>query len=166
MRLAVALFALFIVAMGIAGVLSPRRLLLMVTRAQSRFGLHFLAGFRLLVGAALLLAAPSSRAPLYLEVLGWLSLLSGLVTPFVGARRLEAILAWWRERSNGAVRVWSVLVLLFGISLAWAVFPQGSAGSNEGRVPEPEARPRLVASRLSQNAPAERRVPSLPNHRP
>lgn len=123
MTLAVALFGLFVAALGAAGLASPEWLLALVTRAQAQLGLYFIAGFRLVLGAALLLAAASSRAPLYLQILGGLSLVSGVVTPFFGARRFEAILGWWRQRSSWAVRCWSGFVILFGLSLLWAVFP-------------------------------------------
>jgi hypothetical protein len=123
MTLAVALFGLFVAALGASGVLSPERLLALVTRAQAQLGLYFIAGIRLLIGVAFLLAAPASRAPLYLQVLGGLTLVAAVVTPFFGMRRFEAIVAWLRRRDPRLVRLWSALVLLFGLSLVWAVFP-------------------------------------------
>ena len=128
MTLAVALFGLFVATLGAAGMLSPRRLLDLVTRAQSRMGIYSIAGLRLLVGLALLAVAGGSRAPLYLLVLGGLSLVSGAVTPFVGLSRFERILDWWRRRGPGFVRAWSGCVLLFGLSLVWAVFPLRQSG--------------------------------------
>lgn len=123
MTLAVALFGLFVATLGVAGLLSPQWLLALVTRGQSWLGVYFIAGLRLLVGLALLFAAPSSRAPLYLIALGALALVSGIVTPFFGVRRFEAILDWWRQRDPWIVRLWSTFVLVFGLSLVWAVFP-------------------------------------------
>lgn len=128
MTLVVALFGLFVATLGVAGMLSPQRLLALVTRAQSRMGLYSIAGLRLLVGLALLAVADDSRAPLYLKVLGALSLVSGVATPFVGLSRFEAILDWWRRRGPGFVRAWSGFVLLFGLSLIWAVFPLRQSG--------------------------------------
>lgn len=123
MAFVVGLFGLFVSALGIGGVLSPARLLALVTRVQSQQGLYFIAALRLLLGVALLLAAPGSRVPLYLQVLGAISVLSGAVTPFFGVRRFEAILDWWRRQGDGVVRLWSLFVLLFGASLVWAVLP-------------------------------------------
>ena len=123
MTLAVALFGLFIAALGVAGMASPPQLLALVTRAQSQLGLNLIAFVRLLLGGALLFSAPDSRAPTYLLILGAVSVVSGLVTPFFGVRRFETILDWWRERPPGVVRLWSAFVLLFGLSLVWAVFP-------------------------------------------
>lgn len=132
MALAVALFGCFAMVLGLTGLVAPQRLLALVTRAQSRLGLHLIAGFRLLLGIAFLLAAPTSRAVLYLQLLGVLSILSGLVTPFVGERRFEAILGWWQQRSSWAVRGWSAFVWLFGLSLVWAVLPPGSVAGLDG----------------------------------
>lgn len=123
MILVVGLFGLFLLALGVVGVMSPQQLLALVTRVQSQMGLYVIAGVRLLLGVALLLTASSSRAPLYLQVLGGVSILSGLVTPFFGVRRFEAILDWWRRRAPWVVRLWSVLVLFLGASLVWAVLP-------------------------------------------
>lgn len=123
MTLAVALFGLFLAALGATGLAAPQRLLALVARAQSELGLYSIAGFRLLVGATLVFAAPTSRAPLYLEILGVVTLASGILTPFLGVRRFRAVLDWWRGRPPSLVRLWSGLVLLFGLSLVWAVFP-------------------------------------------
>lgn len=123
MTLVVGLVGLLVAALGLAGVVSPGRLLGVVTAVQSRLGLHGIAGLRLLVGGVLLFAASSSRAPLYLTIVGGLSLVSGVLTPFVGARRFEAILDWWRARSPWTVRLWSLFVSVFGLSLVWAVLP-------------------------------------------
>jgi hypothetical protein len=128
MTLAVGLFGLFVASLGIAGAVSPERLLAEVTRSQARLGTHGLAALRLFIGGALLLAAPPSRAPVYLKALGGLSLISGTLTLLVGTRRLEAILDWWRARPAWAVRLWSAFVVLFGASMVWAVLPLARAG--------------------------------------
>jgi hypothetical protein len=123
MTLIVVLCGFLVSTLGLAGVFSPRRLLAVVTHTQSMLGPYFIAGLRLLIGTALLLTAPRSRVPLYLTVLGALSLVSGAITPLVGARRFEVILSWWRARPDWVVRLWSAFVLVFGLSLVWAVFP-------------------------------------------
>jgi hypothetical protein len=128
MTLAVGLFGLCVVGLGVGGALAPERLLGMVTRVQARLGLRFIAALRLARGRARWLAAPGARAPLYLQALAVLSLVSGAVTPFFGAHRFEAVLAWWRRRPPAFVRVWSLFVAAFGASLVWAVTFLGGAG--------------------------------------
>ena len=128
MHLAVALFGLLIVAFGVIGLRSPERLLDLVARAVSNLGLYLIAGFRLLLGIVLLLSASSSRAPLYLQILGAVAIFSGLITPLFGVHRFAAILEWWRKWDSLVIRLWSALVLIFGLSLIWAVMPIDRAG--------------------------------------
>ena len=123
MTLAVGFLGTLMAGLGLAGVLSPKRLLDLVARAQSQLGLYVIAGFRLLVGMALLYSAGSSRAPLYLQIIGGVSLFSGVITPFFGVQRFEAVLSWFRRLPPWLVRLWSVVVIVFGLSLVWAVLP-------------------------------------------
>jgi len=123
MTLVVALFGAVVVALGLSGIASPTRLLDLVTRVQTRIGLYAIAALRLFLGAAFLAAAPESRAPLYLQAVGVIALVSGLATPFFGVRRFEAIVAWFRRWPDAGVRAWSLLVVAFGASLVWAVLP-------------------------------------------
>jgi hypothetical protein len=127
MTLAVALFGMFFVVLGLTGIVSPERLFAFVSRMQSQSGLYFAAGVRVLLGAALLFAAADSRAPVYLQVFGGIALIAGLATPFFGLRRFEALLGWWREQPPAFVRSWCLLVILIGLSLVWAVFPGSGA---------------------------------------
>jgi uncharacterized membrane protein len=123
MHLAVALFGLLIASFGITGLLSPDRLLGLVSRAATTLGLYVIAGIRLLLGIALVASASASRAPTYLQILGIVAIIAGLITPFFGVERFEAVLEWWRKWTPSVVRLWSVFVLLFGLSLVWAVIP-------------------------------------------
>jgi hypothetical protein len=121
--LAVALFGILIIFLGLTGVVSPPRLFSLVSRWQSQLGLYLMAGIRILLGAALLFASADSRAPVYLQVFGGVALLAGVATPFFGLRRFEALLGWWRQRPLMIVRSCCLLVILIGLSFVWAVFP-------------------------------------------
>jgi hypothetical protein len=125
LALPVALVGTFIAALGVLGVVSPSRLLAHVRRTATPGGIWFVAGFRLLVGALLLLASEASRAPLYLFVLGCVSLLSGAASPIFGARRAAVLIDWFEARKTALVRSWCAIVIAFGGSLVWAVLPGG-----------------------------------------
>jgi hypothetical protein len=125
MTLAVTLFGVFIAVLGVVGFLSPPRLLALVARAATQLGLYLIAGVRLLLGATLLIIAPSSNAPTYLQILGVVAIFSGIITPFFGVRRFERMLDWWRKLPAWSIRLWSVFVFVFGLSLIWAVIPMG-----------------------------------------
>jgi len=127
MAFVVAIFGILIALLGVGGVVSPPWLLGLVGRLQTRSGLFFTAGIRLLLGVALIFAATDSRAPDLLAVLGVVTIVAGVATPFFGLRRFEALLGWWREQPPLLVRLWCGIVLLLGACLVWAVFPGEAA---------------------------------------
>lgn len=114
---------LLIIALGALGLGSPPRLIDFVSRWQSRRGLYVVSGIRIIFGVVLLLAASDSRAPNLLRVLGVVSLVSGVVTPFFGVDRFGALLGWWSRRPQVFVRLWCVVVVLIGAGVVWAVLP-------------------------------------------
>ena len=115
--------SLFIAAVGAVGVVSPRKLLDLVRCFGSRSGLFVAAGFRVVLGAALFFAAPDSRLPQTVRVLGIVIFVAGLLTPLFGVRRFTKVLDWWSARSSLFTRSLAVVALGFGIFLAWAVMP-------------------------------------------
>jgi uncharacterized membrane protein len=96
--------AIAIAALGILGMAAPDRLLVTVRRFMTSRGLAFAAGIWLVLGAALWLAAPESRAPDLLRVLGVITVIAGIATPFVGVERARRLFDWWAERSPWTVR--------------------------------------------------------------
>jgi hypothetical protein len=121
MDIAVALIGLFIVSIGLLGIASPARLVSEVKRFQSPRGLYGVAAIRVVIGSVLLIEAPDSRAPGLLFGFGVLALVAGLITPFFGVQRFEAILAWWARQPSVIVRVWCVLVAAIGLGMVWSV---------------------------------------------
>ena len=123
--MALVAFALsvFIAALGALGVLSPTRLLGVARHLQTPAGLYAAAALRLVLGLALFLAAPSSRAPEVVRVLGIVIIVAGLITPFFGLARLRSLLEWGSALGPGVIRVWGSFAFAFGLLLAYAVVP-------------------------------------------
>jgi hypothetical protein len=71
-------------------------------------------------GIALVLAAPSSRLPGFVWTFGLLLIFSGVALPIVGFEQIKTWSAWWLEKPGGAIRGWSLLVILLGALLLWA----------------------------------------------
>ena len=71
-------------------------------------------------GIALVLAAPSTRLPGFVWTFGLLLIFSGVALPIVGFERIKTWSAWWLEKPGGAIRGWSLLVILLGALLLWA----------------------------------------------
>ena len=117
------ILSLFVVAVGAVGVVSPRKLLDMVRCFGSPAGLLAAAGFRVILGAVLFFAAPDSRAPGVVRILGILIFAVGLITPLFGVRRFSRLLKWWSARSSLFTRAWAGFALAFGLLLAYAVMP-------------------------------------------
>ncbi len=123
MTLVALIICLLTAAFGALGIASPSRLLGVVRYLQTPVGLYFAAGIRVLLGVALLFAAPTSRAPGLIHILGVVIIVIGVITPFFGLERFRRLLDWWSEQGSTFVRGWAVLALLFGLSLAYALVP-------------------------------------------
>jgi hypothetical protein len=57
-------------------------------------GLYAMAAMRIAIGLVFVLAAPASRAPRTLRVLGLIVIIAGLTTPWFGVTRAQAVLDW------------------------------------------------------------------------
>ena len=123
MRWLAVFFGLMIFAMGGAGMADPMRLMAFVTRFRSRKGFWTAAAVRVVMGVVLILAAEGARAPLFLQIIGWAALAAGLLLPFIGLARYQAIIDWWLAKPEGFQRAWAGAAIIFGASLAWAALP-------------------------------------------
>lgn len=112
---------LLIAGLGACGVFSPDALVRTVRRFQTPTGLYVAAALRLVLGAALFVSAPDSRAPGALSVLGVLIIVAGLITPFFGVERFRRMLDWWASLGAGFLRAWGFSALVLGLGLAYAV---------------------------------------------
>jgi hypothetical protein len=77
-----------------------------------------------LLGTALYVAAPRSRAPRVFRVLGALTIVAGLSLPLLGFTRYDALLGWWTSQGAGVTRVWAAVALTFGVLVAYGVIPK------------------------------------------
>ncbi|MDH3818471.1 MAG: hypothetical protein OES21_07645 [Myxococcales bacterium] len=118
--------AAFTALIGVWGVFVPSRLITFAARFGTARGLWFAAGIRVVLGLALWFAAPASRAPLLLQVLGAIALVAGLMLPFIGLERFKALLDWWTQLSPVAIRVSAVFSIAFGAAVLWALMPSAT----------------------------------------
>ena len=121
MKLIVILLGLLLGLLGLAGLAAPSPLIQRVSSVWSApRGLYLAVTLRLFFAAVLLGAAPQSRFPFALQGIGILSLISALVLPLIGLRRMQELLRWWTSRSDNVIRLWAMLALLFGLFLIFA----------------------------------------------
>lgn len=122
MTLLALILCTLVCAIGVACIASPSWLVGIMVRHSARMR-YFAAGFRILFGAALVFAAPASRAPDFIYVLGIVVIVAGIILVVVGDKRFRLLidrLAAWRP---AFVRVWGALGLLLGLALGYALTP-------------------------------------------
>ena len=107
---------------GAVGFLSPATLVAFGTAFISPTGLLVAAAIRVAFGAVLILAAPASRAPRAVRVIGLFIVVAGVVTPFFGVERARAVLDWWSSR-GAAMRVVPAAIFAAGCVLIYLLAP-------------------------------------------
>jgi hypothetical protein len=115
--------SVLIVGLGALGVASPERLLSIVRRYETPGGLRVSAVVRVVLGVALFLAAPTSRAPDLIRVFGVISVAAGLTIPSLCLVRIGKMVDWWAARPAFVFRGWSMVALAIGLYLVWALVP-------------------------------------------
>ena len=95
MRLLALVIGALVILVGAVGVAAPDVLLFVGRSVITPGGLYAIAALRIAIGLVFALAAPASRAPRTLRVLGVLVIIAGLVTPWFGVARSLAVLDWW-----------------------------------------------------------------------
>lgn len=123
MALVALIISLLMAALGAYGVIAPSRLQGLVRSFQSRAGHRAAAAIRLVYGAALVFAAPGSRAPLLIWILGMFVFVAGLITIAIGFERFGRLMSWWLKQGLGLVRGWAFLAMAFGVYLAYVLWP-------------------------------------------
>jgi len=119
--LIVSVISIFVAGMGVLGLVLPTRMISFVSRWQSKTGLWVAFIVRLAFGISLWVVAPASRAPVVLQVLAVVSVVSALVIPLIGVSGLKSILSWWFSQSPVFRRVWFVAAVVLGVFILWSV---------------------------------------------
>jgi hypothetical protein len=108
------LIAIFIIAVGVAAVAAPDRVLGLRSLVATQTGLLVVAVFRAAAGVALIMAAPASRWPKALQGFGGVVLLAGLATPFFGVERTRAVVDWEAAQGPALMRLAGAILLAIG----------------------------------------------------
>jgi hypothetical protein len=121
MIIAAILVGVFFAAQGLLGIASPDTFLRLLRVVQTPPVLFLTAVIRLVFGVVLLYAAPASRFPMVLGILGGLIVIGSLLAPFYGDRFGHALLDWWSAGGSPRVRLWAALSLALGVFIVYAV---------------------------------------------
>ena len=116
-------FGVLIAALGVFGLVSPSNLLRLEEYSRKLPVRYIASAIRLLMGVALFLAAPASRATGVLRILGVFIFVTGVITLFFGFERFRTLIDWWSAHGPALARVWAALALALGIFLVYALIP-------------------------------------------
>ena len=76
---------------------------------------------RLLLGIALIIAAPASKFPVALTALGWLAIIAAIFIGAIGRARFSKLMTWVLGIPTNLGRVSGIFTILFGGFLVYAV---------------------------------------------
>ena len=124
MRLAGLLIALFVVVVGVVGVITPETLIGVGRNILTPGGMYAIAALRIGLGLVLTLAARGSRAPKTLRVIGLVVVIAGIATPLIGADRSRALLEWEVAQGTAPIRVGAAIAVPLAGLLAFALAPR------------------------------------------
>ena len=116
-------FSVLVAALGVLGLVSPTTLLRLEERSRRLPARYVASAIRVLMGAALFLAAPESRAPGVLLALGVFIFVAGVITFVFGPERFRRLVDWWSAHGPRFARIWAALALALGVFLAYALVP-------------------------------------------
>lgn len=118
--------ALFILGIGVVGILIPACLVWIADHTVTPGAFSLIGAVRVIFGFLLIWVASASRSPRALRVLGVLILIAGIstaVTGLVAIERAHAFIEEWLQLGTGVIRVTSVLLLALGGFVAYACAP-------------------------------------------
>ena len=115
-------FCILICAIGVACIAAPSSIMDVMVRNSARLP-HYGASFRIVLGIALVLAAPESRAPEVVNIVGIVAILAGLTLLFVGQTHFRKMIDWVVERGPRFVQLWGFVGVVLGLVLGYAVIP-------------------------------------------
>ena len=115
----IAFFGVLIILACSYGLADPPGLLKQIENFSGVGGYVFAIIVRVILGVAALLAADASRLPLFLQIIGGLSLLAALGLLLLGRPRFVRLIGWVAAFNPAMLRVWLVFGMLFGVMLVW-----------------------------------------------
>ena len=118
--------ALVIVASGAVGIVVPSGLVWVAQYSLTSTAFYLIGALRAGLGLVLVSAAPASRAPRALRILGFVIVIAGIVTVVMGMvamERARAIIEWWLQQGSGLIRLAGVFIVALGSFVAYACAP-------------------------------------------
>ena len=89
---------------------------------DQQWGIYFAVIVRLVLGAALIIAAPASPFPIVFQALGWITIVAAVALALLGRERVRKfIVGWFRRFAAPTIRLWLLVGMAFGGFLVYGV---------------------------------------------
>ena len=122
MAIVVGIVGVLTAALGLVGLARPDQLVRFAqSSSQFRGGFYFAIAIRIVLGVVLIAAAPASRFPSALFILGVITLAGAAAVPIIGFERMVRFIEWWIRRPAGFIRAWGSVAVALGMFLVVAV---------------------------------------------
>lgn len=116
MNYLIQLFGVLIGGMSLWGIFAPHALTGLVVRTwRTPWGMAFAIGVRVVMGIVFILAAETTRFPLFFELFGYLAIAAALGILLVGRDRVDRLINYWQNKSATLLRCWLLLGLALGV---------------------------------------------------
>lgn len=121
-QLVVLAFGVVVCALSLWGSVAPARMMTLVYGVLDKdWGIHLAVIIRLLLGTALIIAAPASRFPRIFEILGWITVVAAIGIVLMGRARLRRFVGWFQRLSPAMIRTWLLFGIAFGAFLVYGI---------------------------------------------
>ncbi|MBT8065845.1 MAG: hypothetical protein KJO09_01295 [Gammaproteobacteria bacterium] len=105
------------------GVFAPAKLMTWVSTVMDKdWGIYVAVIVRLILGVALIIAAPASPFPVVFQVFGAIAIIAAVALLLIGRGLVGRLIAWFSEQvSVATIRVWLLFGIAFGGFLIYGV---------------------------------------------
>ena len=121
MTLLIILFGALTLLAGVVIAINPDVIFGYLRNNMDRLGLHILAVVvRLILGALLIAQSNSSKFPIAIEIIGWLSVVAALSLAVMGRRNFNRLMSWALSVARPFSRAGGIIAMAFGAFLIYA----------------------------------------------
>ncbi|MEQ9064764.1 MAG: hypothetical protein RIE58_11355 [Vicingaceae bacterium] len=121
MNTIVTIIAIVILSIGISIIIHPYMLKGMLHHFLLKKWLWPVSVLRVGIGLLLVYTSGQTSFPVFVGIFGYALILAGLSVPLLGSHRVDSMAIWWLNQKDYMIRLWGLIALFLGITLAMAV---------------------------------------------
>jgi hypothetical protein len=110
-----------IAAMGVLIIVKPALTHEWTQLFANKSGMWTATAIRAVLALGLFAAAPESKAPLLLRIIGLIILTAAIVMPILGIDRHRRMIEWWLARKRSVEMVCGAAAFVFGLLLIYLI---------------------------------------------